>query len=359
MDNYHDVLHQMEQFGIELQPRDRDRIGDLPGSKFEGRRTTCGAKGKDWFKLYVWRRDRGNALLTGSFGTYRHGGSWQKVVVEHTETTDAERAEQVRQREQQRAAAAAARATEVANAAAEAIDLWRRASRAGEAPYLAARGLEPEACRFLAEPMVLRWPSDRADQDDVVVRLPTGTLVVPMLRFDRPRAEALRGLQFVRPDGRKVFLRGFDKPGCAVRLGDVSPDDWLALVCEGYATGLALRMAVGHAQPVFVAFDAGNLAHVVPLLRELHPGLMLLICADDDWRTREKHTGRLSNPGRTMARKVAREVAGCDFVWPVFDPHTREEGDTDFDDLRRRQGLDAVRRQLEGVMQAMARAHAR
>jgi putative DNA primase/helicase len=359
MDNYHDVLHQMEQFGIELKDRDRSRIGDLVGSGREGRKTTCGAKGKDWFKLYIWRPDRGGQLITGSFGTYRHGGAWQKVVIEHTPTTDAERAEQARQREAQRAAAAIARAEEVANAAADAFELWRRAARVGQSPYLDKRGLAPESCRFLASQLLLRWPGEREDDEDTVVRLPEGTLVVPMLRFDKPRHEALRGLQFIRPDGAKVYQRGFEKPGCAVRLGQVTADDWLALVCEGYATGLALRMAVDKAAPVFVAFDAGNLAHVVPLLRCLYPGVVLLICADDDWQTRNRQTGELSNPGRTMARRVAREVPHCDFVWPVFDQATRAAKDTDFDDLRRRQGLDAVRRQLESVMDAMARAHAR
>jgi putative DNA primase/helicase len=359
VDNYHDVLHQMEQFGIELQSRDSERIRDLPGSKFEGRRTTCGAKGKDWFKFYIWRPQRGGELITGSFGTYRHGGSYQKVVIEHTPVTDAERADQARQREEQRAAAAKTRAEEVANAAADAVQLWRRAAREGRSPYLDARGLVPESCRFLDAPMVLRWTATRAGEDDTVVRLPEGTLVIPMLRFDKPRHEALRGLQFVRPDGGKVYQRGFEKPGCAVRLGQVTADDWLALVCEGYATGLALRMAFDQTAPVFVAFDAGNLEHVVPLLRELYPGVMLLICADDDWKTRDRRTGELTNPGRTTARKVARKVNGCDFVYPAFDLATRQERDTDFDDLRRRQGLDVVRRQLDAVTQAMARAHAR
>lgn len=44
----------------------------------------------------------------------------------------------------------------------------------------------------------------------------------PLLRYDLPRHEALRALQFIRPDGAKIYQRGMDKPGCCLRLGDIS-----------------------------------------------------------------------------------------------------------------------------------------
>ena len=109
--------------------------------------------------------------------------------------------------------------------------------------------------------------------------------------------------------------------------------------------------------PVFVALDAGNLAHVVPLLRKLYPHTRILILADDDWRTRDPVSGELTNPGRHAARAVARKVAGCDLVWPIFKAATRGEKDTDFNDLQQREGLDAVRKQLSGVVTMMARRY--
>jgi putative DNA primase/helicase len=115
-------------------------------------------------------------------------------------------------------------------------------------------------------------------------------------------------------------------------------------------------MATEQRFPVYVAFDAGNLAHVVPLLRELHPEVRMLICADDDWQTRDPITKKLNNPGRTAAKNIAKQVNGCDIVYPVFDG-TRQHGDTDFDDLRIRQGLDAVKRQLLGAITMMERVH--
>ena len=73
MDNLQSVLLQMEAFGIEL----RDR--DLP-LKFDTTKSiTCGKKGKDWYKLYLFRPDAGGVYVTGTFGTYRNGGSSMKV----------------------------------------------------------------------------------------------------------------------------------------------------------------------------------------------------------------------------------------------------------------------------------------
>lgn len=352
-DNLQQVLLQMEQFGIELKDKD---AASFP--KHLDKRVTCGKGGKDYYKLHEFRPDAGGLLLVGYFGTYRHGGSFEKVAIDWKPMGEEQRARQKADREAALARAAAQRQAEIANAAASALTIWRQAVREGvESPYLARKGVVGESCRYLREQLVLRWPAEKAGDEDTVVRLVGGTLVLPLVRLDYPKHDALRGLQFIRPDGAKIYLRGFDKPGCCVRLGavDVAPIN-LLLVCEGYATGLTLRMATGHQLPVFVAFDAGNLAHVVPLLRTLHPHHRILICADDDWRTKDPRTGALTNPGRTAAKSVARDVTSCDFVYPVFGAG-RGEKDTDFNDLHKQAGLDAVARQLSGVVGAMEKKY--
>ena len=351
MDNYQDVLVQMAQFGIELRDKDLPLKLDTPKSK------TCGKGGKDWYKLYLFRRDAdkgGGDYVVGTFGTYRHGGASQKVDVEWAPLSPEERARRAEELRAQRARAAAERRAEIANAMAEAIDVWRRGVKEGHSPYLERKGVKGEACRYLAQPIVLRWPGDPGE-DDTVVRLPEGTLLVPLLRYDLPRETALRALQFIRPDGAKIYQRGMDKPGCCLRLGDIDATATpLFLVVEGYATGLTARAAIDGLYPVFVALDAGNLAHVVPLLRKLYPVTRILILADDDWKTRDPVSGELTNPGRHAARAVARKVEGCDLVWPIFKPDTRGDKDTDFNDLQAREGLDAVRKQLSGVVTMMA-----
>jgi putative DNA primase/helicase len=352
MDNYQSVLLQMEEFGIELRDKDVPLRIDTP------KKITCGAKGKDWYRLYTFQRDSGDSYITGSFGTYRHGGDWRKVLVDYQPLSDAERGRMAAERAAAKARARAEREQEIANAAAEAIDIWRKAARTGESEYLERKDVTGEACRYLAEQMVLRWAGRKQGDDDTIVRLPAGTLVLPLVRYDMPQADALRGLQFIRPDGAKIYLRGFEKPGCALRLGDVDTD-WtvLALICEGYATGLTLRMATDYKIPVFVAWDAGNLAHVVPLLSKTFRTLRLLVCADDDWKTADRDTGELTNPGRTAARNIARATVGCDILWPQFNRKTRQDKDTDFNDLHAREGIDAVRAQISGVVSAMSRRY--
>jgi putative DNA primase/helicase len=333
------VLQQMEVFGIQLRAKDLQSFPRI------AKRVTCGSAGKDWYKLHEFRPQSGGCFLVGTFGTYRHSGSFAKVDVNWRELGEAERTRMREQRAAQEARAAVERAAEVAAAELTAAEMWRSGMAAGHSPYLVKKGVQGEACRYL----------------------PDGSLLVPLIRYDLPRADALKGVQRIYPGPRvhrrtgealpqKVFTKNFSKPGCSVRLGDVLPGA-LILVTEGYATGLSIRMALEHMVPVFVALDAGNLGHVVPMLRALYPDNRLLVCADDDWQTRCKHTGRLTNPGRTAAMAVARQTTACDVVWPVFDAATRQHGDTDFNDLHARQGLGAVTRQLGATVQAIRSIH--
>lgn len=323
MENYAAVVHQMKAFGVEFLDKDLPLQVDAP------KRRGCGKKGKWWYWLRTFRPDAGGCYVVGRFGSYKSGTS-EKVEIDWRPLADAERLRMSAERAAAKLQADAQRQQEAELAALGAVDLWLHARKYGDSAYLTRKGVNGEACRYL----------------------PDGSIVIPLLRYDLPREQALRGVQRIFGDGAKRFTKGFAKTGCALRLGDVLPGR-IILVCEGYATGLTLRMACERECPVYVALDAGNLAHVVPLLRELHPDCHILICADDDYRTVDQVTGKLNNPGRTMARKVAREVEHCDFLWPSFATATRGPKDTDFNDLHARQGLAAVSRQLGSVLHAM------
>jgi len=175
---------------------------------------------------------------------------------------------------------------------------------------------------------------------------------VPLLRYDLPLNERLRGIQRIHPSGQKRFTRDFGKNGSSLRLGDADLSTRLILVCEGYATGLSIRQAIDRRYPVFVALDAYNLATVVPMLRSMFTA-RLLVCADDDWLSTD-HEG--PNPGRRRAMAIAKQTEACDIVVPIFRPSTRQSGDTDFNDLHMRQGLNSVMAQLWAVIDAMRRA---
>lgn len=164
-----------------------------------------------------------------------------------------------------------------------------------------------------------------------------GTLLVPMCDGD-----GLQSLQRIAPDGAKRYLPNGKKSGCWFLLG--TPGDVL-LLAEGYATGVSLHMATGHA--VAVAFDAGNLQHVAKAMRREHPTAKLVICADDDVATAAK-TGR--NPGMEKAHAAAKAVKGV-----VATPAGLPEGGTDFNDLHVHAGLDAVQRCVQKALDARAR----
>jgi putative DNA primase/helicase len=310
----HDVIGQMLAAGLEQPPTPLDTSGKV---------RRFGPKKTQWYSLREMRTQGGTWVVVGSFGNWR-GQESHRVDVDWKGITAEERVELEQRRQAQADADAAARRVAAAQAAMNAHDLWAGAVREGESEYLQRKGVDAEACRYLAD----------------------GSIVVPLLRYDEPRETALKALQRIWPDGRKRFTRGFEKPGTCLRLGHVVVGERI-LVCEGYATGLTLRMAVDRRLPVVVALDAGNLQPVAELLRRLHPEARLLICADDDWQT-------AGNPGRDKALKAARAVGQCDYVYPVFRRGNRAPKDTDFNDLHTREGLQCVRRQLRHVLPILA-----
>lgn len=167
------------------------------------------------------------------------------------------------------------------------------------------------------------------------LRVHDGALVVPM----RDGAE-LHSLQFIAGDGGKRFLAGGRVSGCYFPMG--KPDGVLC-IAEGYATAASIYEATGYA--VAVAFNAGNLMAVTRSLRERFPELRLILCADDDAKTE-------GNPGLNKAKEAARTVGGS-LAIPDFGAQ-RPGRATDFNDLHRQAGLDAVRACIERAARVSA-----
>jgi putative DNA primase/helicase len=158
-----------------------------------------------------------------------------------------------------------------------------------------------------------------------------GRLLVPM----HDAAGVLHSLQFINADGTKRFKTGGRKRSCYHAIG--TPKGVLC-VCEGYATGASIREATGHA--VAVALDAGNLLPVAKALRAKFPDVRIVLCADDDWKTK-------GNPGLSKAREAARAVGGLLAV-PSFGDD-RDQDMTDFNDLFVLDGKEAVARCIEAA----------
>ena len=212
-------------------------------------------------------------------------------------------------------------------AAAEAARQWAAGSDDGRSPYLARKCVGGHGVRFT----------------------PAGAVLVPL----HDAAGELVNVQTIKPerpaDGapEKLFVRGARKTGALHLIGNPEGAAWL-LVAEGYATAASCFEATG--RPVAVAFDAGNLAHVVRVLRGRWPAARLAVCGDDDRGTAGR-TGR--NPGREKATEAARLARGV----AVF-PEPLPEGGTDFNDLHQAAGLDAVRECIEAAIAEADRAAA-
>ena len=144
-------------------------------------------------------------------------------------------------------------------------------------------------------------------------------------------------IQYIHPDQRKldkIFMKNGRISGLFFTIGDPTYE---RVVCEGYATGASIHEATGYC--VHVAFNAGNLKSVAKTIRQQHTESKIFIAADDDYRTE-------GNPGITKAKETAELVDG-EMVVPIWTADTRSEKDTDFNDLGRCEGLQAIRQCFE------------
>ena len=249
-----------------------------------------------------WYVVHGDGIPAGAFGDWRGGLSetWRADIgrglsaqeeAVHRARIDAMRRE--------REAEDAKRRTEARD---KATAIWQAAQPApDDHPYLVNKGITARG-----------------------LRLHDCALVIPMRD-----GEELHSLQFIGADGNKRFLTGGRVRGCYFSIG--KPDGALC-IAEGYATGMSIHEATGAA--VAVAFNSGNLLPVARSLRTKFPDLRLIVCADDD-------ANSPGNPGLTKAREAALAVAGLLAV-PEFG-EVRSQDATDFNDLHRRAGLQAVR----------------
>lgn len=277
-------------------------------------------KGGDDAGWYVLHLD---GIPAGIFGDWRLG-------LAETWKADAGRKLTQQETAAQRAKIEAMRRTREAEerrghdeAALRAAAIWEAAQPATEKHgYLARKGIKPHGAKVGAD----------------------GWLLVPM----RDVAGKLWNIERIAPekpaDGgadKKGLFHG-RRTGCYFSIGTIQGAAALC-IAEGFATGATIHEAAG--LPVAVAFNAGNLGPVTKALRRKFPGLTLVICADDDYRTE-------GNPGRAKAEAAALAAGGI-MVLPVF-RGDRPDKATDFNDLHQAEGLEAVRRIVAGAVESIA-----
>lgn len=260
--------------------------------------STNGKRGDD----SGWYIHHGDGIPAGAFGCWRSGLHSTWCAKAENTMTAAERdshRQRIKAMKAQREAEQAQRHQQASETAAQ---LLGKSEPATAHDYLTHKGIKAHGVRAFGD-----------------------RLVIPM----RDTAGKLQSLQTITPDGEKRYHPGGRVKGCYFSIG--KPNGKL-IVCEGFATGASIHEATG--QAVAVAFDSGNLGAVAQALRDKYPALEIVLAADDDWQT----TGNL---GTTKATAAAQAVGGLLAV-PTF-PAGRGDKDSDFNDLHRIGGLDAVR----------------
>jgi len=260
-----DVASQMKQVGIDVPPS-----VDLAKAftKYLRWRPSCEKKPKKsaWARLFEYKSPKtGRVYITGAYGL--RGDSWQ-VEATSQDWSPAERAEWLGQRKAAARQADAEREKEAETAAEKARRLWKSGREEGRSAYLDRKKVRAFGLRFGFNAM----------------------LMVPL----RDVEGTLHGLQWISPDGSKLFGTGVRKEGRFHLIGELAANQPLVFA-EGYATAASVHMATGW--PVVVCFDAGNIEPVVAQWRKLYPKQALLIAADDDRFLLQRLCDRLARHG--------------------------------------------------------------
>ena len=236
---------------------------------------------------------------------------------------------QKKQYETQTAAAKAQRKKELeelqARAAKQGQHIWDNSPPADpKYPYVANKGIQPHIARQYTGPVT---------KADGTVKQYKNVLVIPARRSGK-----IVGLQFINAEGGKWFLDGTSKDGASCIIGDIKTAK-NGVLLEGFATTSSVFEATGSV--CVSAFDGDNLPKVARTLKLMYPEIEWSVGADDDWKRLKPGTDELENYGLIKAAEAAK-VLGCEVVVPKFSGN-RGEKDTDFNDLHKAEGLDAVR----------------
>lgn len=293
MDATHQFREAIRAAGL-APPEAIEADGELHRFASNGKRSDLAG----WYVLHA------DGVPAGAFGCWRSGltENWHADI--GRTLTDAERERQRQRIEAAKRKREQAEQVQREEARHRAASEWKAATPAPDShPYLARKGVKAHGLRVDAD----------------------GRLLVPV----RDRAGDWQSLQRIAANGDKLFL-----PGGRVAGGYYSISKPAGTICiaEGFATAATIHEATG--LPVAVAFNAGNLEAVARTLREKLSTAKLILCADDDARTD-------GNPGVTKATAAARAVGGLLAV-PDFDAD-RPDGATDFNDLAKHRGPEAVR----------------
>ena len=172
-----------------------------------------------------------------------------------------------------------------------------------------------------------------------------GRLIIPVYGEAGRLAGRLQSVQMIMADGTKTFLKdGVTAGGYFPLPAKDGSKAGPLLIGEGYATCMSASMATGYA--ALCAFYANNLENVAQLARAYYPEREIILLADNDCTGKE--TGvplpPAQNTGVTRATAAAAAIGAAIAIPPPLDGRR-----SDFNDVHRAQGLQAVRNAIEAA----------
>lgn len=283
-----------------------------------------------WCKLF----DDG---MGGVYGDHRSSTSETWQFRQADRMSDADRESFRQQVEQARRERDAEQARSHREAAKKAVELWNRAKPlAQDHPYLKRKLIAPvDSLREIDTEdaaKILEW-SPRGDKGLLQGRL----IVAPVYIGNNLVSLELiddRGWKAAQKDGKRAGAWWAAQP-----FPEGDGTDLVLIIGEGIATVLSVKQATGYS--VVAALSCGNLANVALAMRQRYPKARLLFCAD------------IGN-GQDKAFAAARQTNGMAIIprWegiPNMTPEQQAKA-TDFNDLHRLAGLDAVRAQIDDAV---------
>lgn len=244
--------------------------------------------------------------------------------------------EQIAARQASKDAEIALTAKHRADAAAQAEAIWNEkpnlieagAPAVSEHPYLVKKGIQPQGAK------VYRGSLTIGGMDC------NGALMIPSKINGK-----ITTLQFISKDtslkDNKRFIFGGEK-GWYV-IGKIEPDGKVC-IAEGFATAASIHEATGY--PVVVCFDAGNMQKVAEALRLKMPGVVIVLCADDDSAKGDTGLKAANRSALAVNGLVAVTVWGAD----------RTAGANDFNDMTMLFGFEAVKLAIDAAQPVVQQA---
>ena len=201
---------------------------------------------------------------------------------------------------------------------------WENLDKAGESIYLERKGI----AGLTEEDIKIHFGKEQSTN---FIALKVQDVLGKATSIQKIYDETVEG------DTDKKFTWGGTIAGNYIVIGQGLLENKQVIVCEGFATGASIYLALEKQKVVFCALNAYNLEPVVKNIKEFYKAEIIIAVDNDQWN--QVNVGL--NKGRLAALKHHSLIAVPDFKG------LQRNKSTDFNDLHLLVGLDRVKEAIE------------